>query len=181
MAMRDSNDLLDAIECFCGDQVWVDPVIDAEWRDVVDTYFADWDAAVGCDFDVYLSARLRLEGEIVDGLCLVDVGAIVVRAGAIRHSRPYCRSILVHEACHAVVGCEPHDGQALPPDVRVLLDHGPRWQQRMAQAIGDAYDSPEPWLAERLVEDMENELAEWADVSPAFWRWLWSCPGLIGG
>jgi hypothetical protein len=181
MAMRDSDERLDVIECLCDDRVWVDPVIDAEWRDVIDVYLPDWDVAVDCEFDVFLAARPRHDGEIVDGLCLGDAGAVVVRAGAIRHSRPYCRSILIHEAAHAVVGCEPHDDQGLPPDVTMLLDHGPRWQRRMAQAVGDAYDYPEPWLAERLVEDMEQELAEWAEVSPAFWRWLWSCPGLIGG
>ena len=61
--------------------VWYDPRIDAEWRDVSQTYFPDWQAEVGCPFVIFLAGRLIDNGEPYEGLVEPDLPLILLDAG----------------------------------------------------------------------------------------------------
>ena len=162
---REATDLVNST-------VWYDPRIDAEWRDVSQTYFPDWQAEVGCPFVIFLAGRLIDNGEPYEGLVEPDLPLILLDAGMVARGRVECRSTLVHEGAHVVVGHRPLDFDGNHEKAVHVIDHGPDWGHRMEQAAQLAFERGEHELASAIMRDVEQERCVWNVNGPRIVRAL---------
>jgi hypothetical protein len=160
---RTRHDLDRAAAELVTDMVWRDPMVEAEWQDVLHLYFPEWPEVVGEPDHIYVARRPRIGLDRVEGAACTNHPLIVVRASVIKKSRHQRRALLVHEAAHIVSGPDVPESLGLRHDLVYLLDHGREWQNRMFHAAVTAYSLPEGWVARQIIADLADAQALWQD------------------
>ena len=156
--------------------VWFDPRIDAEWHDVTQTFFPEWSTIVGRPFVVFLAERLIDDGEPYEGLADPGLPLIVLDASIVARGRVECRSTLVHEGAHVVVGHRPLGFDGNHEKAVHVIDHGPDWGRRMERAARMAFERGEYELAIAILRDAEQERLSWNVNGP---RIVWALGGCL--
>jgi hypothetical protein len=160
--------------------VWCDPIIDAEWQDVIACFFPEWRHVVGRrDVRVFIAEHaVDDEWGEVDGFAYSGQPLVVLDASVVNDGLAVCRATLVHEGVHIVCGYCAIRSRIDVSALEQMCSHGPVWGHRMALAARLAHHRGEHELTELLLEDAEDARRQWNDVGPEITEVLGGMPEL---